>query len=89
MKVNYDKCFTHDLKKIKSNNLKEKLLKIISELKASDNILDIKNVKKLKSSNQNLYRIRINDYKLSFKKADNIITLIRILPRKDMYKYFP
>jgi mRNA interferase RelE/StbE len=35
------------------------------------------------------YRIRLGYYRLGFKKSNGEVVFMRILPRKDIYKYFP
>ena len=35
------------------------------------------------------YRIRIGDYRIGFKKEDDLIIFMRVKHRKDIYRYFP
>ncbi len=89
MKVIYDECFNRDIKKLRNNTIKDKLIDIISELKKCNNLLDIKHLKKLNSKNNDCYRIGINNFRLGFKLINDEIRLVRILHRKDVYKNFP
>jgi len=45
-------------------------------------------VKKLKGSNEDLYRIRVGDYRVLYTVKDiiRIVTIIRVGNRKDIYK---
>lgn len=35
------------------------------------------------------YRMRIDDYRICFYFQENIVELVRVLPRKTVYRYFP
>ncbi|HQP00331.1 MAG TPA: type II toxin-antitoxin system RelE/ParE family toxin, partial [Caldisericia bacterium] len=61
---------------------------LIEEIKEVKSIKNIKNLKKLKIG-KNYYRINIFDYRIGMiLESDNLI-FVRILNRKDIYKYFP
>jgi mRNA interferase RelE/StbE len=49
---------------------------------------EIKDMKKLKGSGD-YFRIRITDYRLGLKQNGDTLVFIRILHRKDIYRYFP
>ena len=51
-------------------------------------IADIRNIKKLKG-HSTAYRIRVGDYRIGILFEDNTVNIMRILPRKDIYKLFP
>lgn len=38
---------------------------------------------------KNYYRVKIGNYRIGFKKLDGRIIFMRVLHRKDIYKYFP
>jgi mRNA interferase RelE/StbE len=35
------------------------------------------------------YRVRVNDYRIGFTEDEGVITFIRVLHRREMYRYFP
>jgi mRNA interferase RelE/StbE len=72
-----------ELKKIDKRYIK----KIIDEVEVLSNNPYPKNHKKLIGS-KNLYRIRINDYRVVYKVEDErlIIEIIRVKHRKDVYR---
>jgi len=88
MKIIYQKSFLKNLKKIKDKNLKKQIEKLLLTIKNIDNINEIKDLKKLKHA-KNSYRIRLNNYRLTFKYFDNTVYFYYCLPRKDIYKFFP
>lgn len=88
MQVVYTSKFKKDIEQINEAALKSSLLTVIEEIKKTENVLQLHQVKKLKGS-KNAYRIRIGDYRLGFFLAEKTITLARFVHRKDIYKQFP
>jgi len=48
---------------------------------------EIGNLKKLKTGDY--YRIRLGDYRLGLILKSDTLVFVRLLHRKDLYKYFP
>ncbi len=88
MIVKFEESFEKDIMKLSEKKVKERLIKIIKEIKDSENLLDIKNLKKLKD-HKTFFRIRIGDYRLGLEIINNEVIFTRFLHRKDIYKYFP
>ena len=88
MEVKIDKSFQKDTRKIKDKELLTKIAEVISIVQQAENITKIKNLQKLKGSQQN-YRIKIGNYRLGIILSDSAIEFIRCLHRKDIYKNFP
>ena len=49
---------------------------------------DISNVKKIKGDGD-YYRIRVGEYRIGLAEENNAIAFIRVLHRKEIYRYFP
>ena len=88
MKIKFKKSFLKDIEKIKDKNIKYRILKIIEEVKSAEKLKDIKNIKKLRVG-ENYYRISISDYRIGLIYISNLLIFVRVLHRKDIYKYFP
>jgi len=87
MKVEFKESFLKDLKKIKDSEVKKKIRKLIREVeKTSFNM--IKGLKKIKGY-KDYYRIRIGNYRIGISKEGGTIVFVRVLHRKDLYRYFP
>ena len=84
MIVKVDKNFEKDTNKIKNSLLLNK----IANYSESKNYPSNSENKKLKGFEQ-IYRIRIGDYRLGIYINDDVVEFIRCLHRKDIYKYFP
>ena len=88
MKLEFRSSFARDLKSIKDKALLRRVREIIEEVERARSLTEISNLKKLKGRGD-YYRIRIRDYRLGITLAGNILVFVRILNRKDIYKYFP
>ncbi|MBP6540132.1 MAG: type II toxin-antitoxin system RelE/ParE family toxin [Saprospiraceae bacterium] len=82
MKVEFKTSFLSDLRKVNNQKIVLLVKEIIDELKK------VKNLKKL-SGFDNAFRIRVRNYRIGIFVVDQTIVLVRILNRKDIYKYFP
>jgi mRNA interferase RelE/StbE len=88
MKFEIKKSFLKDLKKINDNKLAEEVKSLFNTIEKADNLQDIPNIKKLRGYEE-FYRIRVGRFRVGIKYKNNEVTFIRILPRKDIYKFFP
>ena len=88
MNVEFRKSFEKDLGKIRDEDLLSRIKAAIEEVEAAESLLDVNNIKKLKADGD-YYRIRIGDYRIGFTNDEEVITFVRILHRKEMYRYFP
>ena len=87
MEYKYNPSFVRDVKKANPDT-HEDLQEAIENIKSAENITEILNLKKLKGY-KTAYRIKVKDHRLCFFYEDNLITIARFLPRKEVYRYFP
>ena len=89
MKTNYLPTFIKDLKGLKSTSSYSTIKNLVfTDLLAVQNLKEISNLKKLKGDD-NAYRIRVGDYRIGFFLEDGTITFVRVLHRREFYRYFP
>lgn len=89
MRVKYRKLFLKDLKKLKHLDIYDKVYELVFHiLPDAESLREIKNTKPLKNY-PNRYRIRVGDYRIGIEIMDDEVEVMRILHRKDFYKYFP
>ena len=88
MLVKYEKSFLRDIKAIKDRDIKRDLEKLILDVKTADSLHEINQLKKI-AGHKGYYRIRIRNYRVGIKVEGNTLIFIRVLPRKDIYRYFP
>ena len=88
MKVEPNRGFTRDLRRIRSSELRQRLLRKIEELEAASDITEVRGVVKM-TGEGTYYRIRIGDYRLGLAVDGDEATLLRFLHRREIYQFFP
>lgn len=88
MIVKYKKAFIKDIKKLPSDvrYIIENLC--LSEIPKIQSIAQIKNRKKIKGY-ENLCRLKIKDYRIGIEIRNEDVVFVRVLHRKEIYRYFP
>ncbi len=90
MEIFVDETFFKDLEKLKNKSLHPKIDKAIEEIKAASALTEIKNLKKLSGGkSKDNYRLRIADYRIGIKVRESKIIFVRILHRREIYRFFP
>jgi mRNA interferase RelE/StbE len=88
MEIKIDKSFQKDTKRIKDKTILHKVANTIANAQRARNLDEIKNLQKIKGTTS-MYRIRIGDYRIGLFVSESSVEFIRLLHRKDIYKYFP
>lgn len=88
MKVEYHKSFERDLRRVRDQNLLDRVEVVLIRLESSESLDAISDVKVMKG-HPDYFRIRIGDYRLGIKRIDNGIRIVRFLCRGDIYRKFP
>lgn len=88
MKIQFRESFERDLKKIKNPPLLKQIKKLIFKIESCSALTEIPNVKKLAGGN-NFYRIRLGDYRVGLYVGKSVVEFVRVLHRKEIYRYFP
>jgi len=89
MNIKIDKSLEKDTQRIRSKKLLKALWETITLIEKANSIQEIPHVKKIEGY-KNYYRIRLGDYRLGLEKiSPSEIKLIRLLHRKEIYRFFP
>ncbi len=88
MKVAYKRTFLKDLEKLPRDANREIARLVLHEIPKVTHVQNIKNVKKIVGE-KNYFRIRVGYYRIGFEVRGNELVLMRVLHRKDIYRYFP
>jgi mRNA interferase RelE/StbE len=88
MNVEFRKSFEKDLRKIRDPELLQRIQSAIEEIETIDDSINLTNIKKLKAEGD-YYRIRIGDYRIGLSIDEDTIFFVRVLHRKEIYRYFP
>jgi mRNA interferase RelE/StbE len=89
LKVQYRQTFLKDLKQLKSSESYQRIYELafttLENINSLDEILDIKAMK----GYPNRYRIPIGNYRLGIEVNGDLIEVMRVLHRREFYRYFP
>lgn len=88
MRVSFRKSFLRDLKKVKDQRVREQVRAVIEEVESAAQLSDLPNVKKM-SGGGSYFRLRVGDYRLGLTQEGEEVEFVRVLHRKDIYRYFP
>lgn len=87
MNIEIRKSFEKDSAKLPLA-VQTQLSEIIETIIKSGKLSEIPSCKKM-TGYKNAYRIRLNRYRIGFFFQNQTVELVRVLDRKDIYKYFP
>ena len=88
MKVEFRESFTKDLRKVGEKAVVRKVEQVIKIAERADGPSEIPGLKKLVGAG-NYFRVRIGDYRIGVTIAAGVLTFVRVLHRKEVYRYFP
>jgi mRNA interferase RelE/StbE len=87
MNIEIRKSFTKDADKLPAP-FRQHLASIIEAMAKTTLPSQLADCKKL-TGNKTAYRIRMGQYRIGFYYENKTIELVRILHRKEIYRYFP
>ncbi|MCA6502407.1 MAG: type II toxin-antitoxin system RelE/ParE family toxin [Pseudanabaena sp. M158S2SP1A06QC] len=88
MQVEFRKTFKQDLKNLKDSKVLKRIQKVVEEVELANGLSDIRNIKLLQG-HEDFYRIRVGDYRIGLFVERETIAFVRVLHRKEVYRYFP
>lgn len=89
MKIEYNRQFIKDLKALKGTPAFQKIKEFAFDLAPNlDNTTQIQHFSKLEGYDD-YYRIRFGDYRIGVKIEGETFVFMRVLHRKEIYRYFP
>ena len=88
MIVQIDKSFAKDAERIKDQRLLNRIANCIIQVVETESLDKINSVKRMKGETC-YYRIRLGDYRVGLRVDGDTVIFIRVLHRKEIYKYFP
>ena len=88
MKTSFTQSFLRDLRKVPDAPVREHVRTAILAVEAASDLRAVLNLKKL-SGGGPYFRIRIGEYRIGVRVDGDTVTFVRVLPRRDIYRYFP
>ena len=88
MKVQFRSSFAKDLRGVTDKGLLKRIRETIEEVEQAESLRKVANIKRLKGGG-NYYRLRVGDCRLGLVAEGDVVTFVRCLDRKNIYRYFP
>mgnify|MGYP001803405719 FL=1 len=88
MTVTFRKRFLRDLKKLRDARVHSQVRAVIEAIEDADALADVPSVRKM-SGADGYYRVRIGDYRIGLAVEGDKVEFVRVLHRKEIYRYFP
>lgn len=89
MKIHYRQASLRDMKKLKRhpiyNEIFDFVFTTLPDIKTLQEVSDIKTMKGC----SHRYRIRIGDFRIGIEVHGDTIEIVRVLHRREFYRYFP
>jgi mRNA interferase RelE/StbE len=80
--------FFRDLRKLADDDVRQQVRGAILSVEAAPDIRFVPNLKKL-SGGGPYYRIRIGEFRIGLRIDADTVTFVRVLPRREIYRYVP
>jgi mRNA interferase RelE/StbE len=88
VKLAFEARFARDLKRIRDKQLLQRVQQAIESLKEAATIDTVPGIKKIQGYDT-LYRLRLGDYRIGMEVINDRVIFVRLLHRKEIYRYFP
>ena len=88
MKIAFEASFERDLKRVRQKQLLQQVRQVIESIKSTQDLSALPGMKKMQGYDT-FYRIRLGDYRIGIEVVADQVIFVRLLHRKDIYKYFP
>jgi mRNA interferase RelE/StbE len=84
----FTESFLKDLRNVRDKGLLRRVKELIENVEQAPNLGELNNIKKLKGGGH-YYRVRMGDYRVGLTIENEVVTFVRFLNRKEIYRYFP
>ena len=88
MNLVFRKSFTQDVRNVKNRKVLADVAHRITEIESAATLRNIRGLKKLAGA-VDCYRIRVGHYRIGLVVHGAELELVRLLARRDLYRYFP
>ena len=88
MKTEFKSSFVKDLRGIKSRKIHERVKALIELVESVEDLSAITDLKKLHGAGT-YFRVRVGEYRVGLTVQADLVTFVRCLNRKEIYRFFP
>jgi mRNA interferase RelE/StbE len=88
LKVRFKESFARDLRAVSEKALLGRVRTLIENVERAGSLTDVAGLKKLRGRGA-YYRIRLGDYRVGLAVEEDVVVFVRVLHRREAYRYFP
>jgi mRNA interferase RelE/StbE len=88
LRVRFQASFARDLRALKDKALLERIKTLIANVEAAQSLVEVHGLQKLRGGGA-YYRVRIGDYRIGMATENEVVVFVRVLHRREVYRYFP
>ena len=88
MKVLFRESFARDLRRIEDREVTRRIQQAVESVEQAATLQDVPNLKRLRAKGR-YYRIRVGNYRLGLTIDEDEVSFVRVLHRREIYRYFP
>jgi mRNA interferase RelE/StbE len=88
LKVRFKESFARDLRTLKDKPLLGRIRALIEDVEKAETVVDVAGLKKLRGGGA-YYRVRVGDYRVGLAVEEDMVAFVRVLHRREVYRYFP
>ncbi|MGN6626512.1 MAG: type II toxin-antitoxin system RelE family toxin [Tepidisphaeraceae bacterium] len=88
MKCEFLPTFLKEFKKLKNKKVQAAINELIDHAEQARSVADLKQLKRLEGFTD-YYRFRVGDIRLGVRIREEVITFMRCLHRREIYRFFP
>jgi mRNA interferase RelE/StbE len=86
--VRFRTSFVTDLRAIKDQSFHDRIKNLIAKVESVQSLSEVPNLKKLRGGG-GYYRVRVGDYRVGLAVEEKDVVFVRVLHRREVYRYFP
>jgi mRNA interferase RelE/StbE len=75
-----------DLQAVKDKSLHQRIKTLIAKVESEQTLSEVPN---LLRGGRAYYRVRVGDYRVGLAVEDDVVVFVRVLHRREVYRYFP
>lgn len=88
MNVRFKASFAKDLRALKEKAFLARIKTLIETVEKAASLREVPALKKLRGEGD-FYRVRIGDYRVGLAVEEGTVAFVRVLHRREVYRYFP
>jgi mRNA interferase RelE/StbE len=84
----FKESFAKDLRRLREQTLRRRIREAIEVVEDAGSLAEVPQIKKLSGAGS-YYRLRVGEYRIGLIIEGETVTFVRVLHRREIYRYFP